>query len=229
MAMMVMLMLVIGMMVMMSFRTILVMETIGDTQRTQSSWSVVRFVFLLHISNQTFGIWWLLQFITGARSWFQNCQGDGGQLESLVSLCRYLRTWYQIPFYRYPRTWYQIPFYRYLRTLISEFILQKHKSLVFNVILQISKNLVSNTILQIFDKGSHQLKKKGNFVNKIHKTLTPPPVPLLWTPIFFFLPFFRCKKNDISRVFEGFHWVSKYLESPPWTLTRQLKAHSNAN
>ena len=27
-------------------------------------------------------------------------------------------------------------------------------------------------------KGSHQLKKKGNFVNKIHKTLTPP-VPLL--------------------------------------------------
>ena len=28
-------------------------------------------------------------------------------------------------------------------------------------------------------QGSHQLKKKGNFVNKIHKTLTAPPVPLL--------------------------------------------------
>ena len=27
--------------------------------------------------------------------------------------------------------------------------------------------------------GKPSIKKKGNFVNKIHKTLTPPPVPLL--------------------------------------------------
>ena len=36
-------------------------------------------------------------------------------------------------------------------------------------------------------KGSHQLKKRRNFVNKIHKTLTPPGGPTFMNSYFFSL------------------------------------------
>ena len=94
----------------------------------------------------------------------------------------------------------------------------------------LQKHRVSQRNIKLTSKGSHQLKKKGILWIKFIKRWPPPPPSHFYERLFFifFCSFFDVKKNDISRVFEGFHWVSKYLESPPWTLKRQLKAHSNA-
>ena len=66
-------------------------------------------------------------------------------------------------------------------------------------------------------KGSHQLKKKGILWIKFIKRWPPPPVPLLWTPIFyFFLLIFQCKKKT---TFPGFLKVFigsvNTLKAPP--------------
>ena len=54
-------------------------------------------------------------------------------------------------------------------------------------------------------------------------------VPLLLIPIFIlFCSIFDVKKNEIFRVKGRFTKPPLNLESPPWTLKRQLKAHSNA-
>ena len=42
-----------------------------------------------------------------------------------------------------------------------------------------NNSLLHKTVLCNYSLGKPSIKKKGNFVNKIHKTLAPPPVPLL--------------------------------------------------
>ena len=71
--------------------------------------------------------------------------------------------------------------------------------------------------------------KNGILWIKFIKRWPPRGVPLLWIPIFIFLLFFQCKKKrKFCRVKGRFKKPPLNLESPPWTLKRQLKAHSNA-
>jgi len=158
--------------------------------------------------------------------------------------------WFKRPFelhFSHTYYWIQVIFSIILRvTVPDQYFCTKHPDL--NITAREKKNNAGTGVpaygeiftsaychpdwywfFSVMTLGKPSIKKKRNFVNKIHKTLTPRGVPLLWIPIFiFFALFSMLKKNEIFRVKGRFTKPPLNLESPPWTLNRQLKAHSNA-
>ena len=64
--------------------------------------------------------------------------------------------------------------------------------------------------------GKPSIKKKGNFVNKIHKTLTPPPSHFYERLFFiFFCSFFDVKKTTFPGFLKVFIGSVNTLKAPP--------------